>query len=309
MTHSSFESRVARIRSFSRFYTRKAGVLNEMLLDSNFGLTEARVMYELNNRDQTTAKELASDLELDPAYISRLIKKIEKQGYITRTTSSKDKRSQNIVLTDKGQAEAKELNDRSVRLFSSLLDGMNLKNQEDLMAAMDRIEALLTSSAERASPYLLRPHRAGDMGWIIQAHGRLYAEEYGWDSTFEALVADIAAGFLNNFEATSDYCWIAELDGRTVGSALIVRENETTAKLRLVIVDPVARGYGIGQRLVEECMNSARHLGYSNMSLWTNKNLTAAIAIYKKLNFELIEEEPHHSFGKDLIGQYWKRAL
>ena len=309
MTVSSFDKRVARVRAFSRFYTRKAGVLNEMLLDSNFALTEARVMYELNNRSSCSARELASDLDLDPAYVSRLLKKFEKKGYITREASETDRRSQVIRLTDNGQAEADILNERSMALFGDLIKPLAPHEQEELLGAMDTIEALLSPRDDQKAPFILRPHRSGDMGWIIEAHGRLYAQEYGWDDSFEALVAEIASGFLKNYDASCECCWIAELNGRNVGSAMIVREDEQTAKLRLVIVDPAARGYGIGLRLVEECMTSARRFGYSHMSLWTNKNLMAAINIYKKLGFELIEEEPHHSFGKDLIGQYWKRAL
>ncbi len=309
MKNGSFNNRVERVRAFSRFYTRKAGVLNEMLLDSNFALTEARVMYELNNRRSSSARELASDLDLDPAYLSRLLKKFEKQDYISRKTSETDRRSQIILLTKKGQQEADILNERSMTLFGNLIEPLDPSEQEELISAMDAIEDLLSPSDDQKSPFILRPHRPGDMGWIIEAHGRLYAHEYGWDNSFEALVAEIASDFLKNFDAACECCWIAERNGRNVGSAVIVREDHETAKLRLVIVDPAARGYGIGLRLVEECMNSARRFGYSQMSLWTNKNLTAAINIYKKLEFTLIEEEPHHSFGKDLVGQYWKRAL
>ncbi len=309
MKDGSFNSRVERVRAFSRFYTRKAGVLNEMLLDSNFALTEARVVYELNNRRSCSARELSSDLDLDPAYLSRLLKKFEKQGYISRKVSTTDRRSQIILLTDKGQQEADILNERSMILFGDLIKSLDPNEQEELISAMDAIEDLLTPTDDHKIPFIIRPHRPGDMGWIIEAHGRLYAQEYGWDDSFEALVAEIAADFLKNYDASVECCWIAELNGRNVGSAVIVREDHETAKLRLVIVDPAARGYGIGLKLVEECINSARRFGYSHMSLWTNKNLTAAINIYKKLGFSLIEEEPHHSFGKDLVGQYWKRAL
>ena len=308
------EKRVARVREFSRFYTRKAGVLNEMLLDSNFGLTEARVMYELNNRTNPTAKELATDLDLDPAYISRLLKKIEKMGVIERRPAPHDGRQQMITLTEKGREEAQMLENRSMKLFGKLIGELTEKDQISLLGAMDQITSLLdqetVSQKDQDDPaFLLRPHRPGDLGWIVSAHGRIYAEEYGWDDSFEALVASIASDFLNNYKEGREFCWIAEKNGETIGSAVVVEEDEITAKLRLVIVDPKARGLKAGLKLVEQCMRSAKKAGYEQMSLWTNDNLTAAINIYKKLGFELIEEEPHHSFGHDLVGQYWKRSL
>ncbi|MEH6402023.1 MAG: helix-turn-helix domain-containing GNAT family N-acetyltransferase [Sneathiella sp.] len=309
MKNTQFTDRVDAVRAFSRFYTRKAGVLNEMLLSSNFALTEARVMYELNHRPQTTAKALATDLELDQAYVSRLIKKIEKLGYISRESSKTDRRSQIIELTSKGREEAAILDQKSVQLFGNLIKPLASEQQGELLAAMDRIRALLDQPDKVPAPYLLRPHRPGDMGWIVQCHGRLYSEEYGFDETFEALVAEIAAEFLKKYDKASECCWIAEMDGKNVGSAMVVRADTDTAKLRLVIVDPNARGYGIGHKLVEECLNFARRSGYKSMSLWTQSNLTAAIAIYKKHGFTLAEEEPHHSFGKDLVGQYWTRNL
>ncbi|MCG8492800.1 MAG: helix-turn-helix domain-containing GNAT family N-acetyltransferase [Sneathiellales bacterium] len=308
------EKRVARVREFSRFYTRKAGVLNEMLLDSNFGLTEARVMYELNNRTNPTAKELATDLDLDPAYISRLLKKIEKMGVIERRPAPHDGRQQMITLTEKGREEAQMLENRSMNLFGKLIGELTEKDQLSLLGAMEQITSLLDQETvlqkDQDDPaFLLRPHRPGDLGWIVSAHGRIYAEEYGWDDSFEALVASIASDFLNNYKEGREFCWIAEKNGETIGSAVVVEEDEITAKLRLVIVDPKARGLKAGLKLVEQCMRSAKKAGYEQMSLWTNDNLTAAINIYKKLGFELIEEEPHHSFGHDLVGQYWKRSL
>lgn len=308
------EDRVSRVREFSRFYTRKAGVLNEMLLDSNFALTEARVMYELNNRTMPTAKELAADLDLDPAYISRLLKKIEKMGVIERRPSPHDRRQQMIMLTDKGREEAQMLENRSMKLFGKMIGDLAEEDQQALLEAMDQITFLLEQKDEKAEmpgkpAFVLRPHRPGDMGWIVSAHGRIYAEEYNWDDSFEAMVASIASDFLNNYKEGREFCWIAEKDGETIGSAVVVEEDQKTAKLRLVIVDPKARGLKAGLKLVEQCMRSAKDAGYEQMSLWTNANLTAAINIYKKLGFKLIEEEPHHSFGHDLVGQYWKRSL
>lgn len=308
------EDRITRVREFSRFYTRKAGVLNEMLLDSNFGLTEARVMYELNNRTMPTAKELATDLDLDPAYISRLLKKIEKMGVIERRPSPHDGRQQMIMLTEKGRQEAQMLENRSMKLFGKMIGELSEKDQHALLDAMDRITNLLdreqkTPDEQDATSFTLRLHRPGDLGWIVSAHGRIYAEEFGWDDSFEALVASIASDFLKNYKEGREFCWIAEKDGETIGSAVVVEEDQKTAKLRLVIVDPKARGLKAGLKLVEQCMISAKEAGYEQMSLWTNANLTAAINIYKKLGFKMIEEEPHHSFGHDLVGQYWKRSL
>jgi DNA-binding MarR family transcriptional regulator/N-acetylglutamate synthase-like GNAT family acetyltransferase len=309
MQSQSFLEKVAAVRSFSRFYTRRAGILNEMLLDSNFGLTEARVLYEIHERRQTTAKELAHDLDLDPAYVSRLLTKFGKQGIIARKTDLEDKRRQIVVLTEKGDREAEQLDQQSSALFSVMINNLNEDQQNALLRAMGSIQSLLGKSDLATPSLVLRNHHPGDMGWIISAHGRLYAEEYGWDNSFEALVAQIASDFITHFKPDREVCWIAELDGKVVGSALIVEESSDTAKLRLVIVDPEARGHGIGVRLVEECMNSAKEYGYRHMSLWTNANLLAAINIYKKLGFTLVKEEAHHSFGKDLIGQNWSRPL
>ncbi len=309
MTIRSFDERVDAVRSFTRFYTRKTGVLHEMLLDSSFGLTEARVIYELANRQQISAKQLAVDLGLDPGYVSRVLKKFENRKLISRIISPQDRRQQLIVLTAKGHEEFNELNRRSAKLFGAMLKTLGADEQTRLLDAMNTIKCLLDETETAPAPYLLRPHQPGDMGWIIQIHGRFYGEEYGWDKTFEALVAKIASDFLTNFDPGSECCWIAEKDGCSVGSAMVVRADEQTAKLRLVIVDPRARGGGIGRRLVEECIRFARQAGYHRMTLWTQDNLRAAIAIYKKSGFQLVKEETHHSFGKDLVGQFWRLDL
>ncbi|OUR77199.1 MarR family transcriptional regulator [Alphaproteobacteria bacterium 46_93_T64] len=306
MPNSNIKNNVEAVRAFTRFYTKKAGVLNELLLESNFGLTEARILYELQTKDQTTAKNLGQELDLDPAYISRVLKKFEKSGLIARKPSSLDRRKQVIFLSDQGKREYKVLDDKSTQLFHDLISELDTENQGKLLSAMNEIRSLLEDDKSSSSSYLLRPHRPGDMGWIIQAHGRTYAEEYGWDETFEAMVAKIAAAFIENFDVKSDCCWIAEKSGQAIGSAVVVREDRETAKLRLVIVDPKARGLGVGVRLVEECINFSRRAGYLKMILWTNDNLYAAIAVYKKLGFKLIRQKPHHSFGKDLVGQIWQ---
>ncbi len=309
MKHSNFDIRVAAFRAFTRFYTRKSGVLHEMLLNSPYGLTEARVLYELANRSEVSARELSFDLGLDAGYVSRVLKKFEKHHLITREVSQQDRRQQLIVLTATGRDEFDDLNVKSAQLFGTMLEKLNHDEQTRLIAAMNTIKNLLDEKKANPSPYLLRPHRPGDMGWIVQNHGQIYSEEYGWDDSFEALVAEIVSAFLTNFDAKSDCCWIAEKDGRNVGSAMIVRADETTAKLRLVIVDPAARGYGIGVRLVQECIRFSKRTGYKTMTLWTQKNLHSAIAIYKKLGFQLVREDTHHSFGHDLVGQYWSLDL
>lgn len=309
MTEEYYSKNVEAIRSFTRFYTKKAGVLNEQLLQSKFGLTEARILYELSARQKVSAKDLAYDLELDPAYISRVFKKFEKLGYISRAASLEDKRKYDICLTKKGQAEYNILDRRSASLFNDLIQNINDGEQAKLLSAMNVIQNLLEKPETKLSPYLIRPHRSGDMGWIIGAHGSIYTAEYGWDDTFEAMVAEIASNFLRNFIPKSECCWIAEQEGRQIGSAMIVREDEEVAKLRLVIVDPSARGLGVGVRLVEECINFSKRAGYSKLILWTYDNLHAAIAVYKKLGFTLDGEELDHSFGKDLVGQIWSLDL
>jgi len=309
MAASLYSTRSTYMRHFTRFYTQKAGVLNEALLDTRYGLTEGRLIYEIAARKVCSAKQLCLDLELDPGYMSRCLKKLEKQGLLKKTPSPNDRRQMDISLTDFGLSEFAELDRKSSALFARLLENVPDEAQLQLLHAMSDIENILGREPAAASQITIRPHHAGDMGWIVQAHGRLYFEEYGWNTDFEALVAEIAAGFLKNFKPGREICWIAEKAGQNVGSAVVVEEDKKTAKLRLVIVDPVARGHHIGLRLVEECLSFARHAGYTRMTLWTNDNLHAAIGIYKKLGFELISEEPYHGFGHDLVGQYWARDL
>ncbi|WP_169568259.1 bifunctional helix-turn-helix transcriptional regulator/GNAT family N-acetyltransferase [Sneathiella limimaris] len=309
MTGNTLASRSAYMRHFTRFYTQKAGVLNEVLLDSAYGLTEARLIYEMAVRQTCSAKELSADLELDPGYISRCLKKMQKLGLIQKSPACEDRRQMNITLTDRGQSEFNNLDQKSSALFGNLLKDLSDAQQATLLEAMGTIETLLKGSRSPSDPVIIRPHRPGDLGWIVSAHGRLYFEEYGWNTDFEAMVAEIAAEFLNNYKPGREICWIAERAGQNLGSAVVVEEDEKTAKLRLVILDRPARGTGIGKRLVEECLNFARSVGYERMNLWTNANLHAAIAIYEKLGFEKISEEPHHSYGKDLVGQFWTKDL
>ncbi|WP_025898356.1 bifunctional helix-turn-helix transcriptional regulator/GNAT family N-acetyltransferase [Sneathiella glossodoripedis] len=309
MLEEQLIQRSAYMRQFTRFYTQKAGVLDEALLGSPYNLTEARLIYELAQRNTTTAQELCSELNLDPGYISRCLNKFQKKGLILKTISEEDRRKHTLSLTDQGLKEFAKLDRKSSALFQNILSDLSETNQQRLVSAMEEIEKLLNQSGQSTAPVILRPHGAGDMGWIIQAHGEIYSKEYGWSLEFEQLVAQIAADFLKNFNPEREICWIAELAGQRIGSAMVVEENAQTAKLRLVILDPIARGRGVGKNLVEQCLNFARQAGYSQMSLWTNSNLHAAIAIYKKLGFKLQSEEKHHSFGKDLVGQHWSRPL
>lgn len=309
MPINSLDERSAYMRQFTRAYTQKAGVLNEALLGSPFSLTEARLIYEIAHRTQTNARQLCADLELDPGYISRSLKKLEQNGLLTKSVDPDDRRQFNLSLTEFGQRQFAELDQKSSALFKAILIELSDQDQNQLIKTMIHIQKLLGTEGRRAQPVIFRPHAPGDMGWIIQAHGEIYAKEYGFNSDFEQLVAQIAADFLKNFKPNREICWIAELAGQRIGSAMVVEKAEKIAKLRLVILDPAARGLGVGQRLVEQCIDFARRAGYEHMHLWTNSNLHAAIAIYKKVGFELASEEAHHSFSKDLIGQQWETSL
>jgi DNA-binding MarR family transcriptional regulator/GNAT superfamily N-acetyltransferase len=309
MGDPTFEQRIADVRQFNRFYTQKIGVLHEGLLASEFSLAESRVIYELANRQKPTAGELARELELDPGYLSRILRRLEKQDLIARKKSPKDGRQALLALTPSGRKRFAVLNQRSHDELADMLAGMSEGQQRRLMAAMATITELWSHGDKPVESYLLRPHQVGDMGWVIHRHAVLYAREYGWDITFEAMVAEVAAEFINNFKPGRECCWVAEKDGEVVGSATVVEQSKTVAKLRLVYVEPHTRGLGIGRRLVEQCMDFARQAGYRRMTLWTNDILHAARAIYVKAGFELVKSEPHHSFGHDLVGEYWETKL
>lgn len=306
---SGIEQRVAAVRRFNRFYTQKIGVLREGLLDSPFSLSEARVLYELAHREQPTATELGKDLALDPGYLSRILRGFEKQGLVRKTPSKSDGRRNLLALTRKGEEAFAPLNVRSRAEIGTLLGSLTEAEQFRLVEAMHTIETLLGAQPDPKAPYLLRPHQPGDMGWIVHRHGVLYAQEYGWDQSFEALVAEVAAAFIRNYDAKHERCWIAEKDGEIVGSVFLVKKSKTIAKLRLLYVEPKARGLGIGARLVTECERFARQAGYRKITLWTNSILHAARRIYEKGGYRLVASEPHHSFGHDLIGETWEKAL
>ncbi|HYG86853.1 MAG TPA: bifunctional helix-turn-helix transcriptional regulator/GNAT family N-acetyltransferase [Azospirillum sp.] len=301
--------RIEAVRRFSRFYTRKVGVLHEGLLGSPFSLTEARVIYELAHHETTTANELCSELGLDPGYLSRILRGFEQRDLISKQPSEADGRQNILALTPEGQEAFARINARSRHEIGEMLGTLSDPDQERLVEAMGVVEDLLGDRPPRRAPYILRPPRPGDMGWVIQRHGALYAEEYGWGASFEALVAEVAAEFLRKYDPARERCWIAEMDGQNVGSVFVVRKSNEVAKLRLLLVEPRARGLGIGVRLVDECLRFAQQAGYRRMTLWTNSVLHAARGIYEKAGFELVASEPHHSFGKDLIGETWERDL
>ncbi len=309
MPDAVLDERARAVRRFTRFYTSRLGVLREGLLDSPFSLTEARVLYELANRERPTATELGRDLGLDPGYLSRILRRFEATGLLERARSEADARQSHLALTEAGRAAFAPLDRASRAQVGALLSGLSDPDQRRLTDAMATIEALLGETREPRAPYTLRPHRPGDMGWIVHRHGALYAQEYGWDETFEALVAEIAATFIKDFDPRRERCWIAEKDGEIVGSVLLVRQSDEAAKLRLLYVEPKARGLRIGRRFVEECIRFAREAGYERVTLWTNDVLHAARHLYAEAGFRLVKEEPHHSFSKDLVGEYWELEL
>jgi DNA-binding MarR family transcriptional regulator/GNAT superfamily N-acetyltransferase len=301
--------RVAAVRRFTRFYTRRIGVLHEGLLGSPFSLTEGRVVYELAQRDGLTATELGRELGLDAGYLSRILRGFEEKGMIARRASEKDGRQQLLSLTPTGREAFAAIDARSRDEVGAMLAGLAEDDQAKLVGAMGRIEALLAPEPQRPAVFVLRPHRPGDMGFVIHRQAVLYHREYGWDESFEALVAEICAAFIKNFDPRREHCWIAEIDGEIVGSVFLVNQSEKVAKLRLLYVERKARGLGLGRTLVRECIRFARAAGYTTLTLWTNDVLRAARKIYQAEGFRLIEEEPHRSFGHDLVGQNWALEL
>jgi DNA-binding MarR family transcriptional regulator/N-acetylglutamate synthase-like GNAT family acetyltransferase len=300
---------IGAVRGFNRFYTRQIGVLDEGLLKSQFSLTQARVLYELAHRENPSASELAKDLGLDAGYLSRILAGFEESGLVRRKRSAADARQSILSLTPKGRRVFAPLDARSSREVGAMLERLEPAERSRLVAAMRTIQALLGGAPQPAVPYILRPPQPGDFGWVAARHGAIYAQEYGWDEHFEALVAEIVAKFIREFDARRERCWIAEREGVPVGSVFVVRGSDEVAKLRLLLVEPKARGLGIGARLVSECIRFARQAGYRKITLWTNDILTAARRIYEAAGFRLVEETRHHSFGKDLVGQNWELDL
>jgi DNA-binding MarR family transcriptional regulator/GNAT superfamily N-acetyltransferase len=306
---------VARVRAFNRDYTRRIGVLSDGLLGSPYSLTEMRVMYELAHRSGVTAAELADELDLDRGYLSRLLKRFESKKLLAKTSSPEDGRRQHLQLTPEGMHVFQPLNLRSQEQVREMLTALSDERRSAVLDAMEVIQTSLSGapnaieSATKKLPVTLRAHRPGDMGWVVQRNAEVYHQEYGWTDAYEALVAEITAEFLKKFDPLRERCWIAEYDGRRVGCIFAVAKDETTAKLRLLLVEPDARGLGVGRLLVNECVNFARDKGYQKMVLWTQETLTAARRIYAAVGFRRTAQEPHHSFGHDLAGETWELEL
>jgi DNA-binding MarR family transcriptional regulator/GNAT superfamily N-acetyltransferase len=305
----NLSQQIAAIRRFNRFYTKQIGVLHEGWLNSQFSLTEVRVLYELAHREQLTACELSRELGLDAGYLSRILRNFEERGLIARTSSESDGRQSYLHLTKQGQKVLAPLSAKADGEVAAMLDRLPGVEQNRLVEAMNVIEGVLGVPQESRAPYLIRFHQPGDMGWVVHRHGVLYAQEYGWDERFEALVAEIVAKFIRDFDPKCERCWIAERDGEIVGSVFLVKKSKTVAKLRLLLIEPKARGLGIGSRLVSECESFARRAGYKKITLWTNSILHAARHIYEKAGYRLVHEKPHQDFGHDLIGQTWELKL
>lgn len=308
----SVSQAVDAVRRFSRFYTCRLGVLEEGLLGTRLGLPEARLLYEIGTNAPVAARDLAAALRLDPGYVSRLLKGLAREGLIVRRPSGRDGRKNLIEPSEAGRALFAELDGRSREEVADLLAPLSEGERARLAEALETVTGLLGEGRASPEPWLIRPHRPGDIGWVVSRHGALYAEEYGWDISFEAMVADIASAFLTEFDAEREICLMAEMAGRPVGSVFVVRargKDDDTARLRLLLVDPVARGTGLGLRLVEEAMRFAKGAGYRRMALWTNDCLHAARHIYVKTGFTRTGAKPHRSFGQNLVGETWEREL
>lgn len=309
LTEDQIREHIHNIRRFNRFYTKRIGLLNKGLLRTRFTLSQARVIFELAQKNQITSSDIAKNLGMDPSYLSRILSAFQNEGLIERERSDIDSRQWILKLTTKGRETFLELDERANDEIRDMLECLSGEEQCRLLNAMSTIENVLESNSDLASSFLIRPHRAGDIGWIIHRHGVIYAEEYGWNETFEALTAEILAKFIENYDLKRERIWIAERDGEMAGSVMIVDAGDQVAQLRLLLVEPKARGMGIGRKLIEECIDFSRRNGYEKIKLWTQSNLHAARDLYLKYGFELVEEEPHRSFGHDLTAEVWELQL
>ena len=305
----ALEGQIAAVRGFSRFYTHKFGIIEPKLLDSPFTLQEARIIYEIAQQENCTATDLVRALGLDAGFLSRTLAALQRRQIVARKPSKTDRRANELVLTAKGRAAFAELENRSRREVAALLGGLDDEGRARVVGAMTAIEQALEPPQQKPAGFLLRSHRPGDIGWVVSRHGAVYAQEYGWDISFEALVAEITAQFLRNFDARREHCWIAEVGGEPVGSIFLVRGSDEVAKLRLLLVEKKARGLGVGRALVEQCIRFAKDSGYSSITLWTQSILVAARRIYQDSGFVLVATEPHRGFGRDLIGETWELEL
>ena len=309
MSEPSIDKQVSAIRAFNRFYTRKIGLVDGMA-SSPFSLAEARVLFELAHREKPTATDIRKELGLDAGYMSRILRDFERRKLVTREKSKTDERQRFLSLTPKGRRAFEPLDNRSNRDVAAMIEEVPPMKRQQLVDAVDTVRRLLDDTPEQPrTPYLLRMHQPGDMGWIVYRQAILYSEEYGWDGTYEALAAEIVAQFLKNYDPKWERAWVAEKDGERVGAVFVAKASDEIAKLRLLHVEPEARGLGIGRRLVEECVRFARQAGYQKMTLWTQSNLQAARHIYKQAGFQVVRELQHHSFGKDLTAETWELAL
>jgi len=303
------DDHITAVRAFNRFYTRKLGVLDQHLGQSPFSLSEARVLYELAHRDDLAAKEIGIELGLDPGYLSRIVQSFDEKGLITRRPLPADRRQYQLSLTAKGRQTFAKLNLSSQNEVAAMLARLSVSDATRLTQAMATIEAVLDPRRSQPAAFMLRSHRVGDMGWVISRQAAAYAADYNWDISYEALVAEICAQFIKNYDAAREHCWIAEVGGEPVGSIFLVKATDAIAKLRLLQVEKKARGLGVGRALVEQCIQGARERGYSKMTLWTQSILLAARGIYQNAGFKLVKEEKHHSFGADLVGETWELDL
>jgi DNA-binding MarR family transcriptional regulator/GNAT superfamily N-acetyltransferase len=307
------EDRLAKVRRFNRFYTRQLGVLRKTYLDSPYTLGEARVLYEIANGGALTASDIGRALDLDAGYLSRTLRNFEKRGLIERQASSSDARQSHLALSARGKKSFAPLERRSQRDTAAMLAKLSPADEARLIAAMHTIEALLSGgAADNSAPerrYVLRGPTPGDFGWIVKRHAELYRQEYGWTAPFEGVCAQIVADFVNKFDNKHERCWIAEMNGENVGSIMLAKDSDTVARVRLLLVDPKARGLGLGARLTHESIRFARRAGYKTMTLWTHSVLTAARHIYQKAGFKLMRTEPHRSWGRPVVSEHWDLVL
>lgn len=307
---SDLDGEIAAVRSFNRFYTRRIGVIAPRLLDSPWSLQEARLIYEIAHRRTCTATDLVRDLGLDAGYVSRTLQGLQRRQIVSRKPSKNDGRVTEVALTAKGNAAFAELDRRSRGDIAALLGNLDDGQRSAVVHAMATIKQALEPPQPRpAVGYRLRTHRPGDIGWVISRHGAVYAREFGWDIGFEALAAEIAAQFIKGYDPARERCWIAEVNGEPVGNIFLVKASDKVAKLRLLLVEDKARGLGVGRALVEECIRFAKEAGYASITLWTQSILVAARGIYQNAGFRRVNEEKHHSFGVDLVGETWEMKL
>ena len=309
MAEIALAQRIAAVRRFNRFYTQRLGVLQNGYGKSPFSLAEARVLYELTRRDKATASEIGAELGLDAGYLSRILRGFAARGLIAKERSRRDGRHIHLTLTARGRKAFAPLETYSNEEVGRMLQALGPSDQARLVAATRTIAELVGGAAKSSRAYVLRPHRPGDMGWVVSRHGIVYSEEYGWDERLEALVAQIVAAFLRDFDPERERCWIAERDGDNVGCVFLVKDSLRVARLRLLLVERQARGLGIGARLVDECVRFARRAGYHKITLWTHSVLIAARHIYQSAGFQLVDTKPHEEFGKKLVGETWELKL